>query len=166
MTRPAKDVPLEEMPSPCQPDPDQESPGHGRGARPFGPALGRTPGVDGEQGLRQPPDPVPGPHDLILKVKEPLPAEWGIRPFFTMASIEGSKVDGSQTFGCPLKSHHAEALGRKGLQAQNCVDDCSAMVHFRLSATCEEAAVGMFSVKLPASIFALGTVGAKMLSEM
>ena len=56
------------------------------------------------------------------------------------------------------------AFGRYGLQAQNLVDDWAATVHFALSAGA--VPVGVFSVKLPCSIAALGTVGLKMLSEM
>src|SRR5581483_2234378 len=96
----------------------------------------------------------------------PLEPAVGIRLAFMIAMMDGSKVDGSQTFGWPLKSHHADAFGRNGLHAQNNVDDCAAMVHFWLSGTWDEAAVGMLAVKLPATIAALGTIGLKMFAVM
>ena len=73
-------------------------------------------------------------------------------PAFMIAEMDGSKVEGSQTLAWPWKLHHAEAFGRNGLQAQNSVEDCAAIVHFWLSGTCEAAAVGMSAVKLPPTI--------------
>ena len=66
------------------------------------------------------------------------------------------RVEGSQTLAWPWKSHQAVAFGRNGLQAQNCVEDCAAIVHFRLSGTCEAVAVGMFAVKSPPTIACAG----------
>src|SRR5580698_9276374 len=90
----------------------------------------------------------------------------GISPAFMIAAMEGSSVEGSQTFAWPWKLHQAEALGRNGLQAQNSVEDCAAIVHFCASGTCEAAAVGMSALKSPPTICAVGTIGLKILSVL